>query len=420
MKKLFVVLLALTMVLSLTACNDKKSKPNNKDESQNPDLPTYTFTQYGNAKITIMGAEFTKSNWDEDVLRVYYDYTNTGDMGADQYPNLTLHLKSIIQDGEECEETHFSEEDDCFVPEDLNGNCEVQPGLTARSTMLMYANPEGGPVEISCYVMSGSWVYNEKDIKLFTFKIDPKKLKAPSEPFVLKPVTNPKYAANLATSGSYDDAEVSIDGYEVVKGDEGENVLRVKLTVKNTSDIELGPLDLFGGIEAYQDSLGLPLFVSWYLEDCTEADEAKDEPLMPGETVQCTALYELRNDNKVEVVIEEKNNKLRLGMICDVADAIKANDSSEEEPETIEGGYDALVGTWLMRDSDWNDTYIFNDDGSGKFSFGSEYEFTYIVKGDTLTVTYSEDNVDEFTFKLDGDVLTLIDDWDEEYVLDKQ
>lgn len=40
MKKLFVVLLALTMVLSLTACNDKKSKPNNKDESQNPDLPT--------------------------------------------------------------------------------------------------------------------------------------------------------------------------------------------------------------------------------------------------------------------------------------------------------------------------------------------------------------------------------------------
>ena len=79
-----------------------------------------------------------------------------------------------------------------------------------------------------------------------------------------------------------------------------------------------------------------------------------------------------------------------------------------------------LVGTWLQRDSDWEDTYIFHADGTGKLISGAEYPFTYSVSGDTLTLTYGPDDDEDFTFSVDGDLLILIDLWDEELLLDKQ
>jgi hypothetical protein len=79
-----------------------------------------------------------------------------------------------------------------------------------------------------------------------------------------------------------------------------------------------------------------------------------------------------------------------------------------------------LVGTWLQRDSDWDDTFIFNADGTGMLISGFEYSFTYTVSGDTLTLIYGPDDDEDFTFSVDGDLLTLIDMWDEELLLDKQ
>ena len=80
----------------------------------------------------------------------------------------------------------------------------------------------------------------------------------------------------------------------------------------------------------------------------------------------------------------------------------------------------ALVGTWLQRDSDWEDTYIFNADGSGMLISGPEYPFTYAVNGDILTLTYGPDDEEEFTISVDGDLMTMIDMWDEELLLDKK
>ena len=79
-----------------------------------------------------------------------------------------------------------------------------------------------------------------------------------------------------------------------------------------------------------------------------------------------------------------------------------------------------LLCTWLQRDSDWDDTFIFNADGTGVVISGPEYPFTYAVNGDILTLTYDDGDQEEFTISVDGNLLTMIDKWGDELLLDKQ
>ena len=93
-----------------------------------------------------------------------------------------------------------------------------------------------------------------------------------------------------------------------------------------------------------------------------------------------------------------------------------------EETEAPVVNVDAakLLGTWLQRDSDWEDTYIFRADGTGMLISGPEYPFTYAVDGDVLMLTYDDGDQEEFTIAVDGDLLTMIDKWGDELLLDKQ
>ena len=152
----------------------------------------------------------------------------------------------------------------------------------------------------------------------------------------------------------------------------------------------------------------------------TDGDIAYEEDLYPGETVECSALFYPRNQNPVEAVIENVNAELCLGARFDVkalyeAAAVGGNTNTNAAVNASE-----LVGTWLQRDSDWEDTYIFNVDGSGMLISGPEYPFTYSVSGDKLTLDYGDDDEEEFTFSVEGDLLTMVDMWDEQLLLDKQ
>ena len=444
-KKVLALLLATLMLISLAGCSKPDDPvPGTADPAEttkqttapaqtdpDPTQPADTdegyaskeFTQFGNAKITILGAEFIKDDYDDDVLRIYYDYTNTGTSACGQDPS-SLWFKSITQDGKECIKTQFGTNDDCAIPEDLNYDCPVQPGLTSRQTMLIECDPNGGAVEISCYLMIGSWVYEEDTVEYFTFQIDPKNLPAVPAPFEMAPIMNPTYAAGLPTSGTNDNGQISIDGMELTVGDEGENVLRVKLTVTNNSEDATSPMNITNGVEVYQDGLALPWFSTWDLE-ATAEDEAYEEDLEPGETIQCSALFQLRNDHPVEIVVESLYDDLRLGMIGDIKAAMEAIQAAVDAQQqaadaAAAAARKALVGTWLQRDSDWEDTYIFNADGTGLLISGPEYPFTYSVSGETLTLTYDPEDVEEFTITVDGNLLTMINTWDEELLLDKQ
>lgn len=431
MKKTLAILLALVMVLTLAACGGGGKKPAEttapKETEPAVQLPNFTFTQYGDAKITIVGAEFAKNDEEEDILRIYYEYTNTstGDKARGHYPSTAVDFVSITQDGSDCEEYTFTPWDETCIPEDTNDNLYVQPGRTMRNTMCFRCDPSGGPVKVSCYVMVGSWMYDADSIEAFEFEIDPANLMGAPEPFELPAIADPEYTDDMESAGVYGNAEheISINGLELTKDYDGVDVVRVKLTVTN-NDAEAWSPAMICDLELYQDGIGLPYPTTWDLAEPSAEDEAYETDLEPGQTVECNALYYLRNQNPVEVVIESPNTDTRLGARFDVQElleAVAAADQAQQQAADAASAEarKALVGAWLQRDSDWEDTYFFNADGTGLLISGPEYPFTYAITGDTLTLTYDADDVEEYTFSISGDVLTMIDSWGEELLLDR-
>lgn len=208
MKKTIALLLAFVMVLSMTACA-KKDPGADKPETSEPETSNspavadpavedaedeglaHTFTQYGNARIKIVGAEAARNDSGEDLLRIYYDYTNTDDTANGHAPGYVLNFLSITQDGEECKTYDFRNDDENAVTEDLNPKLYVQPGCTNRNTINIRWNPNGGVVKVSCFVMVGSWMYSENDVDPFEFEIDPSALMGAPEPFELPAITTP-------------------------------------------------------------------------------------------------------------------------------------------------------------------------------------------------------------------------------------
>ena len=434
MKKLLSVLLALAMVLTLAACG-KGSPSTNTPENQNSEtknnpealnLPSYTFTQYGNGKITIVGAELTENDWGDDLLRIYYDYTNTDTSARGHYLNTALEFVSITQDGEKCETFHFDADDDMAVPEDQNDMLYVQPGCTSRNTINILCDPDGGAVEVSCYLMIGGWVYNANEIETFDFRIDLQNLMGAPAPATLAPILHPTYTRGLSAYGEYDyplECTVSIDGFELTADYDGAIILRVNLTVTNDDESELSPMSMCC-LEVYQDGVGLPWASVWDLEDPTDEDYAYTEDLYPGETVECSALFYLRNDHPVEPVIESPDSNLRLGTLFNLSDALQAMKNAEQAASDVLAAASAadksimqkLVGVWDRNDG-WEDQLTFRSDLTGIHDMtGDKYGFTYYVQDGILYLIYDDGDELEYGVSFQGRDLILTDYFYEEEI----
>ena len=70
-----------------------------------------------------------------------------------------------------------------------------------------------------------------------------------------------------------------------------------------------------------------------------------------------------------------------------------------------------IIGTWEDQETDYKETFTFNKDGTGKYSFEDnghwEYTFTYeCFDGDYVEFTYDDDgSVSGFTVRIEGDVM---------------
>lgn len=340
MKKVFALLLALVMVLSMAACGgsgDPGKEPENNNATapatkpnENPDpvvtttvpaddLISYEFSQFGKARVTIVGAEFGEDDYGDPFLRIYYDYTNTDDTAAGHTPLYAL-TWTAVQNGEELYDLTFDYEDDVgAVADDLLSGIAVQPGITVRQTALFYCSPDDGVIDLSCYLMVSSAMFNEEDLLRMEFQVDPADLMGAPEAYEIQTISDPHYTDGMPTSGSSDASvpfTISLNGYELTTYDEMP-ALRVCMTYTNDAD-GAWPAGVAVPIVAYQDGISLERVDTWYLDDATEADEAFDTDTEPGETVECNAIFLLRGDSPVEVVIEQPLDALRAGMCCEV------------------------------------------------------------------------------------------------------
>lgn len=443
MKKIVALLLVLVMVLSMAACGEKDAgtdKPVTSDKPETSSSPaaeptveeaeedglTHTFTQYGNARIRIVGAEAAKNDKGEDLLRIYYDYTNTDDTANGHTPGYVLHFLSITQDGEECKTYDFRNDDENAVPEDLNTTLEIQPGCTNRGTINIRWNPNGGAVKVSCFVMVGNWMYSENDVEPFEFEIDPNNLMGAPESFALPAITDPTYTSGMSASGVFDfpaDSEASINGIELTKDRDGRDLVRVNLTVTNKGEEERTAA-MLAGVTLFQD--GVSLHYADYFAvndgDVRADNEAYNRyNLSPGETVECCALFYPRTMSPVEAVIENLNSKLCLGACFDLqslydaaeaaakAEAAAAAAAAEAASAADKALMAEMIGSWDRTD-DWPEHITFNADFTGVYDMIVDlYPFTYIVTDGVLYLTYEDGDEAEYAISVNGNDMVLID-----------
>ena len=436
MKKTIALLLVLVMVLSMAACREKDADQPETSETPAAAEPTveetedaaltHTFTQYGNARIKIVGAEAASNDSGEDLLRIYYDYTNTDDTANGHAPGYVLNFLSITQDGEECETYDFSNDEENAVTEDLNTNLYVQPGCTNRNTINIRWNPNGGVVKVSCFVMVGSWMYSEDDVEPFEFEIDPGALMGAPEPFELPAITTPTYTSSMSASGELDfpeDSEASINGIELTKDCDGRDLIRVNLTVTNKGEEEWTAA-FMADVTLYQD--GVSLHYANYFDvddgDVRADNEAYNvDAVSPGDTVECCALFYPRTKSPVEAVIENPNSDLCLGACFDLQslyDAAEAATAAAEAAaaaaaEAASAADKALmaemIGSWDRTD-DWPDHITFNEDLTGVHDMIVEpCPFTYIVTDGVLYLTYEDGTEAEYGVSVNGNDMVLVD-----------
>lgn len=329
MKKIIAILLAAMMLLTLAACGKKPDEPKTdapaKTQEADPNVPSFDFTQFGKGSVAITGAELIQSEDDEQLLRVYYDYTNTDQVGVT--PDSSFRFDEVLQGEEELDDTSIDEDDPAAIPEDDLESLTIQPGITARLTKLFEIDPEGGTISFKTFLMVGSWMYNKDQVNYFAFQLDPKNLPGkPKKDLEYGKITDPKYTADAKESGSYADLatpfEVTLTGdFEVIPYEDDERegtvkAIRIGLIYKNLHSEEW-PAGVALPLYAYQDGLSLETASDWYFE-ANEEDDAFNENVPSGEEIQCNAVYILRGDSPVELVVESPASDLRVGKVFKV------------------------------------------------------------------------------------------------------
>ena len=184
------------------------------------------------------------------------------------------------------------------------------------------------------------------------------------------------------------------NGYDVI-------LIETKYTFKDYGET----IELFAGVEYDLDY--------WKAEEGTGEIKDLTTKALFGFDLYSYSLDELTQEKCAWIIGE------LFGVDSGVANPFAVN-AEETTAAVVNVDAGELLGTWLERDSDWDNTYIFNADGTGVLISGPEYPFTFTASGDVLTLTYDDEDIEEFTISVSGDLLTMIDKFGNEILLDKQ
>ena len=246
-------------------------------------------------EVTILSAEQAKGDEGENVIRFYYEVTNTTDASVAPWSALET---DAAQDGEALEHAWSAES----VPEDDYSSLRIAPGKTIRCTSMFAFNPEGGTVGFR--VNS----YNDENSVLY-YTLPGQLTDAPAEAFVFS--VDPALPELSVPSESKD---VSIDRFEFIKDAEGGDAVRFFFTFHNNTDKETSFI-MDHSCYVMQD--GYELSGAWLEESVPEEDNTWTD-IAAGASIPCAAVFSLRSGSPVVLYIVEDWGD---GVIAQVAEA---------------------------------------------------------------------------------------------------
>lgn len=254
----------------------------------------------GDFHIAIIGAEEFYDIDNPPSIRIYYEFTNNFEYPESAYNVLDWRA---MQDGVRLEETYCWEEDDAYYYDQL----KVRPGMSVQCCLQFSYNPKGGSVDLSIF----SWNQGES-AGVVNASYIPGELPGAPAKYVFKPVTDPKWSAQLQSAGYLDNHEVyaAVTDAELVTDYHGYDAVRIYYEFTNYSTEELYFYNSVCAV-TYQDGIGL---FQTYTEIDSETDERLYLPVAPGETAVVSAVYRLRNNTSaIEAEVEGANTYMAVG-----------------------------------------------------------------------------------------------------------
>lgn len=249
--------------------------------------------------IEIIGAEGFTDVDGEPAIRVYFNFTNKFGYPVDAWNSLDIRAS---QDGNELVEAYAWE----TVGAVGNLHYKIRPGISIQCAYEFKYNPNGGGVELS--VLSWDEGYDGGTVKA-TYV--PDNLPGAPAPYVIKPVSDPTWTANIPGEGTLDDYYyVSVLDAELLSDLNGNPAIRVYYDFTNNSSsyISLGEA-LFA--YTYQD--GISLDVSYAPQEI-DTDVNFDTQIAPGTTIRASRVFSLRNSTSpIEAEIEAYNTYDAVG-----------------------------------------------------------------------------------------------------------
>ena len=339
MKTIIAFLLALAMMLSLTACGGEEPAIKDKTPAAAPtDAPTEPApteppkTVYasgiwtedtGNCTIEFLGAELFTDDDGEQSLRIWFDFTNRTSETLSAWDFLAYDL-DIQQGGEDLPQAFCPS--DAEIPEEYNKKMNIRPGTTVRCVDQKKIAADGGNVTVLLEADTDvSWELDLNDLP-----------GAPKEPLEATVVSNPTWTNALPLEADYEENyHIRFVSAEVSKDGDGNRALRVTFEFTNNADEEkaMWRVTEFWG---YQDGIGAGLVYPSYV-DSTTTDNNFQDYLAPGETWMASAMFRLFTDSPLEVEIIDDKGGSGLGAVFFVgADDTVTMGEKNAEPEPTE------------------------------------------------------------------------------------
>ena len=262
----------------------------------------------GNYYITVTGAEdFTDVDGDP-AIRIYYDYTNNNqkEFSTSAYDTISYYA---TQDGSDLTET-YSYDDSAAT----NLSYYIRKGVTIQCCAEFKYNPNGGSVDLSFYG------YNEGESGGFVLaSYTPGNLPGAPAPYVIVPVNDPKWTLSLASEDTLDDFYVVVNDAELLTDANGNPAIRVYYEFTNNSNYNTSLGDELYVI-SYQDGISLD-YSSASEGSETDTDTNLYTQIAPGQTISCSCVFTLRNQNSpVEAEVEANKEFVAVGQTYNVAD----------------------------------------------------------------------------------------------------
>ncbi|MBO6165904.1 MAG: DUF5067 domain-containing protein [Eubacterium sp.] len=282
---------------------------------------SYEIDGWGGGKtVDIVGADFVeikeedKEDYDCDVLRIWYEMTNT----LDEPYNLRGIYWHCYQNGEEVEDPGLSLDYDEWDIYEMQ-RYQMIPGARLRHYKDFAVHKDQGPIKL---VISGDDKEEQNVVEIDPNGEFPGR---PAEDFVITKIEDPSYGGKLDISeadmrdGQY---HVTYKSHEYtsktdyVDGDTIETpCLRIFWTFTNNSDKENSMfMAVNSNCTVYQDGIELQ---ETRPTDWGDIDSAQSEDIQPGESIDCCFNYALRSDSPVEIVYEEMFNGVLIDFVID-------------------------------------------------------------------------------------------------------